>query len=152
MLNSLQNGRCYLIFITLLLHTTIPTISVLLLQSIFTSLFRPYLLKKSFLQYLTNTPFLYTTAIFHLPIFVYNHPNNIHQKYFPYFSYLANSGCFKRLRQYFEGVNLNPGYALDFSLRGKCPYSELFWSTFCRIWTECGLNVFSPNAGKCGPE
>ena len=126
--------------------------SVLLLQSIFTSLFRPYLLKKSFLQSLTNTPFLYTSAIFHLPIFVYNHPNNIHQKYFPYFSYLANSGCVKRLRQYFEGVNLNPGYALDVSLRGKCPYSELFWSTFSRIWTECGLNIFSPNAGKCGPE
>ena len=25
-----------------------------------------------------------------------------------------------------------------FSLREKCPYSELFWSTFSRIWTEYG--------------
>ena len=21
-------------------------------------------------------------------------------------------------------------------MREKCPYSELFWSVFCRIWTE----------------
>ena len=28
-----------------------------------------------------------------------------------------------KIKQYFEGVNLNPGYALDVSLRGKCPYS-----------------------------
>ena len=24
------------------------------------------------------------------------------------------------------------------TLREKWPYSELFWSAFCRIWTECG--------------
>ena len=24
------------------------------------------------------------------------------------------------------------------SLRKKCPYSEIFWSVFCRIWTEYG--------------
>ena len=35
------------------------------------------------------------------------------------------------------------------TLREKCPYSELFWSVFTRIRTEY---VFSPNAGKCGPE
>ena len=29
----------------------------------------------------------------------------------------------------------------------KCPYSEYFWSVFSRI-----LSVFSPNAGKYGPE
>ena len=57
-----------------------------------------------------------------------------------------------KIKQYIEGVNLNPGYALGVSLRGKCPYSELFWFTYSSIWTECGLNVFSPNAGKCGPE
>ena len=39
----------------------------------------------------------------------------------------------------------------------KCPYSELFWSLFSRIRTELRrdtpyLSVFSPNAGKCGPE
>ena len=32
----------------------------------------------------TNTLFLYNSAIFHLPLFVYNHPNNLHQKYYPY--------------------------------------------------------------------
>ena len=45
-------------------------------------------------------------------------------------------------------------------LREKCPYSELFWSPFSRIRTEYReilcispyLSVFSPNAGKCGPE
>ena len=40
------------------------------------------------------------------------------------------------------------------TLREKCPYSELFWSVFSRIRTEYLeiLSVFSPNAGKCGPE
>ena len=36
------------------------------------------------------------------------------------------------------------------TLREKCPYLELFLSTFSRIRTEYG--VFSPNAGKCGSE
>ena len=36
------------------------------------------------------------------------------------------------------------------SLRKKCPYSELFWSAFFRIQTEYG-EMFSSNAGKCGP-
>ena len=35
------------------------------------------------------------------------------------------------------------------SMRKKCTYSELFWSAFFRIRTGY---VFSPNAGKCGPE
>ena len=40
------------------------------------------------------------------------------------------------------------------TLREKCAYSELFWSTFFCIQTEYGENlpVFSPNAGKYGPE
>ena len=29
------------------------------------------------------------------------------------------------------------------SLRKKCPYSELFWFTFSRIWTEYGENGVS---------
>ena len=42
-------------------------------------------------------------------------------------------------------------------MRKKCPYSELFWSVFSRIWTEYGrdtpyLFVYSLNAGKYGPE
>ena len=41
----------------------------------------------------------------------------------------------------------------QFALRKRCPYLELFWSVFSRIRTEYGdLSVFSPNAGKCGPE
>ena len=34
--------------------------------------------------------------------------------------------------------------ALFYALREKCPYSELFWSAFSRIWTEYGeiLHVF----------
>ena len=35
------------------------------------------------------------------------------------------------------------------ALRRKCPYSEFFWSVFSRIQY---LSVFSPNAGKYGPE
>ena len=31
----------------------------------------------------------------------------------------------------------------------KCPNSEFFWTVFSRIWI---LFVFSPNAGKNGPE
>ena len=40
------------------------------------------------------------------------------------------------------------------SLREKCPYSEFFWFVLFRIRTEYGeyLTVFSPNAGKHGPE
>ena len=34
---------------------------------------------------------------------------------------------------------------LQIALRGKCLYSEFFWS-------ECGKILFSPNAGKCGLE
>ena len=43
----------------------------------------------------TNTPFLYTSAIFHLPIFAYSHLYNLHQKQFPYHSHLANLSCVK---------------------------------------------------------
>ena len=33
---------------------------------------------------------------------------------------------------------LKTGAAYIQSLRKKCPYSELFWSSFSRIWTEYG--------------
>ena len=56
--------------------------SVSLLQSIFTSLVHPYLSTKSSLLSPLTLPST-TSAIFHLPIFVYNHPNNLHQKHFP---------------------------------------------------------------------
>ena len=38
----------------------------------------------------------------------------------------------------------------------KCQYSRFFWFVLSRIWTEYGeipyLSVFTPNAGKYGPE
>ena len=66
------------------LHLT----SVSPLQLIFISLFHSYFLP-------TDIPFFYTSAIFYLSIFAYSHPYSLHQKYFPYLSYLANLGCVK---------------------------------------------------------
>ena len=40
---------------------------------------------------------------------------------------------------------------LFLALRGKCPYSELFWSAFSLIVTEYG-EIKCPNKGKYGPE
>ena len=41
-----------------------------------------------------------------------------------------------------QDTNVEKGADLDSilqsALREKCPYSELFWSVFSRIWTECG--------------
>ena len=53
------------------------------------------LVHKTILTIPSNTSFFYTSAIFHLPIFAYNHPNSLDQKYFPYLSHLANSGYVK---------------------------------------------------------
>ena len=55
----------------------------------------PLLIHKIILTISTYTPFLYTSAIFQVSIFTYNHANNPHQKHFPYLSHLANSGCVK---------------------------------------------------------
>ena len=55
----------------------------------------PLLVWKIILTNPKNIPFLYISALFHLPIFAYNHPNNLHPKYFPYLSHLANSGYVK---------------------------------------------------------
>ena len=65
------------------------------LQSIFTSLNSPLLAYKIILTIPTNTLFLYNSAMFHLPPFAYNHPNNPHKKYFPCLKYFGNSGCVK---------------------------------------------------------
>ena len=43
----------------------------------------PLLVNKIILKISTNTPFIYTSATFHLPILAYSHPYNLHQKYFP---------------------------------------------------------------------
>ena len=53
------------------------------------------LFDKFFLKIPGNTPFLFTSAISHHPIFAYNHPSKLHQKYFPYVNHLANLGCFR---------------------------------------------------------
>ena len=45
----------------------------------------PLLVHKIILTIPTNTPIL------HLFTFAYNHPNSLYQKYFPYYSHLANS-------------------------------------------------------------
>ena len=55
----------------------------------------PFLVHKIMPTIPTNTPLLYNSAIFHLPHFVYHHPNNLHQKYYPYLKHSANSGCVK---------------------------------------------------------
>ena len=43
----------------------------------------PLDIHKIILAIATNTPFLCTSAIFYLLLFVYNHPNNLHQNIFP---------------------------------------------------------------------
>ena len=73
--NSLQNDRCsffYFIFKSLLVHTITLTISTRNLFPCFSQFLPPYftLICKIFLTIPTNIPFLYTSAIFHLPIFV----------------------------------------------------------------------------------
>ena len=62
--------------------------------------FPPLLFNEIIHKINTNTTFLYTAAFFHFAIFVYNHPSNLHQKYYPYLSYLANSDCVKGQRSY----------------------------------------------------
>ena len=49
----------------------------------------PLLVHKVILTITTNTTFLYTSAIFYLPIFAHNHYKNLHQKHFPCLSHLA---------------------------------------------------------------
>ena len=96
MLNSLQNGSCSLVFITLLLHTTTSKISAknLFLYVSQFSLPNPLLLLHKIIHTnRINTAFFHTSAISHIPIFVQNHPSNLHDKYFPYLSHLSNSGC-----------------------------------------------------------
>ena len=90
---SFKNGNCSFIFTTLLVHTTnsttIFTKKAFLYLSQFSSI--PTLfVHKIILTIPTNIPLLYTTAIFHLPLFAYNYPNSLHQHYFPYLNHFAN--------------------------------------------------------------
>ena len=76
------------------MHTTISIIST---KNRFSTLVNfhlpipPLLVYKIILKIPTNAPLIYTSAILHLLIFAYNHPNNVHQKCFPYLSHLAIS-------------------------------------------------------------
>ena len=82
----------------------------------------PLLFNKIILTIPTNTPFLYAAAIFHLTVFAYNHPGYLHQPYFSYLIYLANSDCVK----------------------GKRSYGVLISSFFPKVWTvESGSTVDS---------
>ena len=60
----------------------------------------PLLLNKIVLTIPNSTPFLYTSAMFHFLIFAYNCSSNLHPKYLPYLSHLANAGCVKGPRSY----------------------------------------------------
>ena len=51
----------------------------------------PLIVHKIIFTIPTNTPFLFTSAISHLLIFAYNHPNKLHQKHFPYLNHFANT-------------------------------------------------------------
>ena len=70
MLNYLQNGRCSFIFTTRLVHTTNATISAKKQFLYFSQFSPPYstLVHKIILTISTNTPCLYTSAIFHLSL------------------------------------------------------------------------------------
>ena len=89
---SFKNGKCSFIFTTLLVHTTNSTIftkEAFLYFSQFSSI--PILfVHKILLAIPTNIPLLYTSAIFHLPLFAFNYPNSLHQHYFPYLNHFAN--------------------------------------------------------------
>ena len=103
MLICLWNGRCSFVFTTLVVHTITPTTYTENIFLCFSQLSPPFfnlLFNKIIFTIPTNAPFLSTAAFFHLPIFAYNHPSNLHQKYFPSLSHLANSGCVKRQRSY----------------------------------------------------
>ena len=55
----------------------------------------PLLVHQIIFTILANILFLYTLAIFHLLLFAYKHPNDVHQKYFPYLNHFANSDRIK---------------------------------------------------------
>ena len=91
-----QNCRCFFILTTLLAHTITLKYRLKVCSSTSVDFYLPIpplLVHKIILTISNNTLFLCTFEIFHFPIFAYNHPNSLHQKYFPYLSHLANSGC-----------------------------------------------------------
>ena len=98
------------------------------------------LVHKTILKIPSNTPFLYTSAIFHLPIFAYNHPNNLHQKYFPYISHLVNLGYVK-----------GPGsQGVFWGLTRDTSDTVLVSPFFLKVWTVVtGLTTTDSNEDAC---
>ena len=85
--NYLQNGMCFFIsqsYLCIQPSLQPPTKIHYPISAIFYIAIRILLAHKTIFAISTNTLFLYTTAIFHLPIFTYNHPYNLHQKNFPF--------------------------------------------------------------------
>ena len=58
------------------------------------------LVHKIILTIPTNTPFFYTSTFFHLPIFAYSNPYNLHQKYFslphPFRQFRLHQGTYEQ--------------------------------------------------------
>ena len=85
----MQNGCFSFIFTTLLVHTTTLQSPPKIFSSTLINFYLPIppvLFNKIILTIPTNTPFLYAAGIFHLPIFAYNHPCSLYQKYFQHFN------------------------------------------------------------------
>ena len=102
MLNSLQNGGCSLILTTSLVHTITTTIFTKNSFSTSVNFHLPtalLLIPRIIHTNPIDSTYLYTSAIFHLLIFVRNNSGNQHQKYFPYLNHLANQGCAIRTRE-----------------------------------------------------
>ena len=94
--HNLNNDRSSLISTMLLVHTTTPTISTKNLFVYFTHFspsYPPWLVHKNILTISFNTPFLYTSSIFHLTPPPYSHPYNLHQKHLPYPSFSQYRLC-----------------------------------------------------------
>ena len=64
----------------------------------------PLLVHKIILTIPFNTRFLYNSAIFHHPLFAYNHPKNLHQKYFPTSNVMSIQAAsrYQEVREYWE--------------------------------------------------
>ena len=61
----------------------------------------------------------------------------------------GQSQTWKKLSRNMKGIMLLSEAYSDHSLRKKCPYSELLWSVFSRIWTEYGqIRRISPYSAR----
>ena len=92
-LNFLKNGRCFFILTTLFVTICIKKDFSFLVN--FHLPVSPLLVHKIIFTIPTNILPLYILTIFYLSLFAYKHPNNLHEKYFPYLNHFGNSGCLK---------------------------------------------------------